>query len=71
MLSGTGQSIKRLLLVARDLKKRVMDRAGKNDGEFTILKKERSYSHVVVCSQIWNSVEQSEQVDEGTYLEDV
>ena len=46
MLLGTGQSIKRLLLVARDLKKRVMDRAGKNDGEFTILKKERSYSHV-------------------------
>ena len=46
LLPGTGQSIKRLLLVARDLKKRVMDRAGKNDGEFTILKKERSYSHV-------------------------
>ena len=46
MLLGTGQSIKRLLLVARDLKKRVMDRAGKNDGEFTILKKEHVYSHV-------------------------
>ena len=37
MLPGTGQSFKLLLPVARDLKKRVMDRAEKNDGEFAIL----------------------------------